>query len=98
MSSGILTEDGSTPWHSVFQDDVHISVNSDFGSGTVAVEKLVEGNALPVFSAGVAITFTADDDSAYAFALGDKIRIKLSGSTSPNMIWSITGEASIQKL
>ena len=89
MASGILAADGSTPFHLIDSDDAYVSVNKDFGGGTVAIEKRIEGQVFPLRSSGAAITFTAADDSDYGVPKGLEIRLTLSGSTAPDLVWAI---------
>ena len=91
MPADVLRENGSTPWVLVGSRGVHISVDNAFGGGTIAVEKRVLGEALPLYEEGSAITFTAPDDSLYHLQPSDQVRLTLSGATSPAVTWSITG-------
>lgn len=88
MPTGILTADGSidavTP-----REECMISVNGDFGGGTVVVEKNFGDGWRPVYNDGTAYTFTANGDEIFTFAGGPKIRLTLSGSTSPGLNWAI---------
>ena len=91
MPADVLREDGSTPWVLVGSRGVHISVDNAFGGGTIAVEKRVLGESLPLYEEGAAITFTAPDDGFYNLQPSDQVRLTLSGATSPAVTWSITG-------
>jgi len=89
MPSGTFKEN-ATSGKVVAAGEVHISLNGTFGGGTVAVEKFIRGELFPLFNEGVAVTFTAPDDSDYLLKPGDAVQITLTGSTAPNLTWSIT--------
>ena len=92
MPSDKLTSNESTNWVLIGSGGgVHVSVDGTFGGGTVALEKKVMGKPYPINEDGVAITFTAPDDSSYGLQASDQIRLTLTGATSPDIIWSITG-------
>ena len=90
MTTGTLVANGSTKWVQISKGDTHVSVNGTFGAGTVAVEKKVNGETLPAYDSGTAITLTAADDMALAIGEGVQLRLTLSGATSPSVIWSIS--------
>lgn len=89
MSTGILTADGSTEWVLVRGGNTQVSINDTFGGGTVAVEKLVNGSALPVYDGTTAITATAPEDMELALGNSLKLRLTLSGATAPSITWAI---------
>ena len=92
MPSDKLLDNGSTQWVLIRRDGgVHVSVDGDFGGGTVGIEKTILGVAYPLNEDGVPITFTSGDDSSYNLQPSDKIRLTLTGATSPDISWSITG-------
>lgn len=95
MASGSFSADGNTDWYLVnSNDDVHIAAVNDFGSGTINLQQRISGTARPVRdrdNADAAITFTDDFDDVYQFKSGDVIRLNLSGSTSPDIDWIISG-------
>ena len=92
MAQGILTANSSTPWFIAEQSDgVHIGLSGSFGGGSVAVEKRVNGAAVPLLDEGTAITHTVADDSIYNLLKGDKFRLTLSGATTPVLDFAVTG-------
>ena len=94
MASGRLTADGSTPWVTIQAAEgtrPNISFAGDFGSGTVTLEKQLDGTTYDLLDNGVAITLTDDDDSSYNLAPGMKVRGTLAGSSSPDIDWYISG-------
>ena len=91
MSSGVLHENGSSAFLRVIDGPVHIALNGDFGGGPIAIIQEVHGEEFPLLEEGVAIVFTAADDSEYKLYKGDIVKIELSGSTDPELVWSIRG-------
>ena len=90
MSVGTITADGSTKWKLVSKGDTFVSLAGTFGSGTVALEKKVNGIVSALYDAGTAITATANDDMALSIGEGTNIRFTTTGSTTPSITWSIT--------
>ena len=91
VKSGTFTTNGSSVWLLVKTHPVHIAINGTFGSGTVAVEQRIQGTTSTVVDSGAVIAITADDNSSYNFQQGDNIRLTLSGSTSPDLDYKISG-------
>lgn len=91
VKSGTFTADGSSAWLAVKTHPVHIAINGTFGSGTVAVEQRIQNTTSTVVDSGAAIAITAADNSSYNFQEGDSIRLTLSGSTSPDLDYKISG-------
>lgn len=94
MAQGKLTADGSTEWLTVTTKEgakTNIFVAGTFGSGTITVEKQINGNTSDLLQSGVAITMTAADDNMYNLAPRVKIRLTLAGSTSPAIDWQVPG-------
>lgn len=89
--TGTLSADGSTEWMHVITHPVHIALDGNFGSGTIAVEQRLGGNTSTVRDNGTEIAITADDNAMYNFQSGDVIRLTLSGSTSPDLDWKVSG-------
>jgi hypothetical protein len=75
VKSGTFTANGSSAWLSVKTHPVHIAINGTFGSGTVAVEQRIQNTTSTVVDSGS----------------GDSIRLTLSGSTSPDLDYKISG-------
>ena len=69
-----------------------ISVNGTFGGGTVALEKEINGEFYPLYDAGTAITLTAPDDISLALGQDIKVKLSLSGATSPDIKWGIKSQ------
>lgn len=93
MAQGNLTGTASSDWFKMSIGDAHISVNGTFG-GSVAVEKLVNGNTYPVYEDGSAITMTAADDFSLLVGEGDIIRLTSAGVTSVD--WSIANRQMVK--
>lgn len=91
MASGVFTDNGTVGPFLVKSNNVHVGVNDTFGGGTVAVEKVVTNKTFPLYEDGSAITYTAAADSRLNVSRGDLIQLTLSGATSPNIVWSLTG-------
>ena len=94
MAQGRLTADGSTEWLTVTTKEgakPNIFVAGTFGCGTVAVEKQINCNTSSLLQTGVAITMTSADDNMYNLAPRVKIRLTLTGSTSPAIDWQVPG-------
>lgn len=91
VKSGTFTANGSSVWLLVKTHPVHIAINGTFGSGTVAVEQRIQGATSTVIDSGAAIAITTSDNSSYNFQQGDSIRLTLSGSTSPDLDYKISG-------
>ena len=96
MPQSVLTIDGSTGWYEVGagSEGVTICVFGGFGGGSIAVEKRVNGAAVPLLDGATAITLSAPDDSLYNLKFGDVFRLTLTGSTTPTIGWSINGKVS----
>ena len=93
MASGRFLANGSTNDFIVGggSSNIHISVQGTFGSGTVAIEKLIAGEVFPLRDGGTAIVHTVADDSTYLIKKGEVIRLTLTGATTPSITWSVTG-------
>jgi hypothetical protein len=93
MAEGTLTEDASTSWYLLKgPGPVHVSGKGAFGSGTIAVEEFVSGQVYASLDATAsAIEKTAAFNQVMEFQEGDVIRLTLSGSSSPNLRWKMSG-------
>lgn len=91
MASKNFTTNEPGPWQTVNQERVHVAAHNDFGGGSLALEQQINGNTYPVLNEGVAITLTADADIPVKLVPGDRIRLNLSGSTSPDLDTNIAG-------
>ena len=91
VKAGTFSADGSSDWFLVERHPVHIAINGTFGSGTVAIEQEVQGVTSTVLDNGTTIGVTSDDNSSYNFQQGDTIRLTLSGSTTPDLDYKLTG-------
>jgi hypothetical protein len=91
VETDTFSADGSTAWFLVVEHPVHIAVDGSFGSGTIAVEQRIKNTTSTVRDNGTEIGITSDDNSSYNFSPGDVIRLTLSGSTSPDIDWKISG-------
>lgn len=88
---GTLSANGSTEFLNVRTDGVHVSIQGDFGGGSVALEQEILGTVFPIFDSGTATARTAADDIFVLLGPTDKIRLTLSGATSPSITWSMRG-------
>jgi len=93
-ANGTLTADGFTDVIELVTGNVHVSINDDFNGGTFTLEKRIAGTWFPLYDAGAAYSRTAPDDDYFFLGAADAIRGELSGSTSPNLVWSI-GQKSV---
>ena len=91
VKTGTFSANGSSDWFCVKTHPVHIAINGTFGSGTVVVQQEIQGTTSTVLDDGVLIAITTDDNSSYNFQEGDTIRLTLSGSTSPDLDYKLTG-------
>lgn len=91
MPKGTLTEDGATRWLVVGESAAHIALSGNFGGGTVALEQRIDGVAVAVLSEGVAVTFTTATDVSARMSEGDVVRLVLSSSTAPALLYSVGG-------
>ena len=91
VETGTFSANGSTGWFLVKEYPVHIAINGTFGSGSVAIEQDLQGTTSTVLDNGTAIGITANDNSMYNFQAGDTIRLTLSGATSPDLDWKVSG-------
>lgn len=87
------TENGSTNWYEVTRPGiVNITGKNDFGGGTVTVQQLIENSTESyVNAAGAAYTYTSVFDTSLTLSVGQRIRLTLSGATSPTLRWGIYG-------
>ena len=94
MAEGTLNANGSTKWFKVKKTGtVHSKAANDFGGGTLALEQQITDVTYPVLDAdSIAITWTDDFNQPLDLAKDDIIRLTLSGATSPDINWSITGD------
>ena len=83
-----LTADGSTPWLTASQDMTHIAADGTFGGGTLALEKLRDGSAVPIRTGATPIIYSAEFDDVANLGQEETFRFTLSGSTAPNLIIS----------
>jgi len=90
MATGILTADGTTKSILISKGETHVSLNGTFGGGVVAIEKVVNGQTAPAYDSTTAITVSAPEDMILSIGEGIKLKLTLSGATSPNIIWSIS--------
>lgn len=96
MSAGNFSVNASNNWF-IANDDfgVHIASEGTFDSGVIAVEKEINGHVYAVRDEfGAAITKNAAFDLFINFKRGDKFRLTLSGATSPDIDWQVTGNVS----
>lgn len=91
VKQGTFSADGSTEWFNVASHPLHIAINGTWGGGSIAIEQEIQGTVSSVLDEGSVIAITANDNSAYNFQSGDTFRLTLSGSTSPDLDWKVTG-------
>jgi predicted acyl esterase len=92
-----LSANGSSNWYRCDNyDGVHIKGANSFGGGTLTLQQRVEGTTYDSLdSAGAAVTYTAAFDDYIRFKPGDVLRVTLSGATSPDLDYIITGAVDI---
>lgn len=91
VKTGAFAANGSSDWFLVERHPVHIAINGTFGPRAVAIEQDVQGAASTVLDNGTAIGVTANNNSSYNFQAGDTIRLTLSGATTPDLNYKISG-------
>ena len=89
MATGTLTADGSTKPFITKGSGTHLALDGSFGGGTVAVQKHTVSGWVSLYNEGTAETFAADDDVLYNTGQGLKLRLTLSGATSPSLDWML---------
>ena len=94
MPQGIFQANDSTEFFTVPHDanNAHVALTGTFGGGTVALNQRIAVNntTVPLRDLGTAIIVSAPDDLLIALKSGDTIGLTLSGSTTPQLAWSIT--------
>ena len=96
MSSNRITENGPTEWVFISSSFAHIALAGSFGGGTITVEQLVNGVVSVLLDNQVAITSMSSDDYRLNVSAGDKIRLNMSGATSPAVDWAVGGASKIR--
>tara|TARA_B100000902_G_scaffold397076_1_gene459777 strand:- start:755 stop:1036 length:282 start_codon:yes stop_codon:yes gene_type:complete len=92
MVVGSITANGTTDFQTVVHGPIHVSLTGTFGSGSVALEQRdAKGNAVAIYSGGSAITATANNDLYLSLYQGDTVRLNLTGASSPDIQYKITG-------
>tara|TARA_Y100000310_G_scaffold344892_1_gene460285 strand:+ start:3481 stop:3783 length:303 start_codon:yes stop_codon:yes gene_type:complete len=88
-----LTDNGSTDWFEVTRPGiVNITGKNDFGGGTVAVQQLIlNATESYVDDTGIPYTYTSVFDISLTLSVGQRIRLTLSGATSPTLRCGIYG-------
>lgn len=91
--NGNFSSDGSTPWVKINgSGGFVISAHGTFGDGTISAEHKVNGNTYPMCdNIGVAFKWNYPFDFTSFAGQGLEVRLTLSGSTSPNIDWQISG-------
>lgn len=86
-----LTASGSTDWHEAQGTIVHVQLSGTFGGGSVALEiSDTAGNPIPLTDdAGDPIAITVATARNVEVPAQSKIRVTLSGATSPSLLASI---------
>jgi len=90
--SGNLSADGTSAEIVIQHNDgTHFSMAGTWGSGTATLQQNRNGTwGTAYYSGGTAITHSADFNEVLDFRRGDKVRWSLSGSTSPDLNWTIS--------
>lgn len=96
MANGNFTADGSSDWFELTYEQATITLDGDFGGGTVAVEKQVNGNTYPIKEGASPITYASAYDTVLNIGSSMKIRFTLTGATAPNIDWTM-GARQIRK-
>jgi hypothetical protein len=86
MANGTLTDDGSTEWITLENGRGMISLDGDFGGGTLQVQVENENEGQFDVTDGA---FSAAAVSTIDLGAQCRIRLTLAGSTNPDMIWEI---------
>jgi len=92
QADGNSEGDGASPngWVQVTGNGCHISLQGTFGGGSIAIQQELGSLPFPLLDLGVAVVITAADNSEYQLYNGDRVRLVLTGSTTPDIQWSIT--------
>lgn len=91
MAENTLEADGSTPWLTVRSEGAHMSLQGDFGGGTVTVEQRIKGATYDLLDSGTAITSAVAVDQQLNVRPGDTLRFTLAGATAPSLDWKLAG-------
>lgn len=91
MSEKNFTTNEPGPWQVVNKERIHVAAHGTFGGGSLALEQQINDNVYPVLSDGVAITMAVDTDIPIKLVPGDRVRLNLSGATSPDLDTNIAG-------
>ncbi len=92
MATGKFRGNEATKVVNVTSDNgVHVGFGGDFGGGAVAVKKVIGGTPHPLYDGGVAISYSSVDDDNLLLVRGDFIQLEMSGASSPELDWTVTG-------
>jgi hypothetical protein len=86
-----IAADGSTGAIRMNGNPAKLTINGDFGSGTLALEEQISDGddnkqwVAVLDGSDVAITYTANKTDVLDFGIGDMVRLTLSGSTNPDI-------------
>ena len=95
MIQGNLTQDGSTGWIQFGgTGGVHIAVKGTWGDGTLTIEQNINNVAYSVQSDDDAvIKHTKNFDRHVSFEAEELFRLTLTGSASPSLDFSVSGDS-----
>jgi hypothetical protein len=100
MAFGNIATNESTTLITVMANgSVHVAAANDFGGGTLALEQVINGSIYAVTdseNSDAPYEWTSQFDKDVAFRAGDKIRLTLTGASSPSVDWLITGPVKIE--
>lgn len=88
MANGTFTEDGSTDWFTDGYPTKVVIAEGTWGSGTLTLQ-VREGDTGTAVTVGGDSTITEDGTFQFTNKTGVSYRLTLSGSSSPDLNWSI---------
>lgn len=87
MTTGTLTSNTSGDWVDLPEGDALLILDGGFGGGTAIVE--VQQSDEETAQAVTDASWTADVVRRLSFGGGCRIRVTLSGATTPSLVWEI---------
>ncbi len=87
-----FTQDGSSQEFQGKTGDIKVRIIGDFGGGSVALEQqsVEDSTWSAVYDNTTAIAWAAPDDSILSLGKIDNYRLTLSGSTAPDLEYTIS--------
>ena len=87
-ATGTLEADGNTQ-EVTTRGAVTVHASNDFGGGSIAWQRLIGADFVPITDDGAALAFTDDNDAVIYLQGRNVVRGVLSGATSPDLVWEI---------